>query len=178
MCRLDSDDAWYLERIETTHATKQREIKFRTEIVPVQDMLASLSGDAFAQVMPPQNEGYDVPLDLDEGDMVDDDVPQNFEFVNSFYRHELEPTSDEIADSMLEDDLGRLANPPITRKIGDKNLLESFREQYEIAPGGEPLDFREDHFGTRSAFQGKAIDGTLHRTHMVWRMITKSEAVL
>lgn len=133
-----------------------KEIKFRTEIVPVQDMLASLSGDAFAQVMPPQNEGYDVPLDLDEGDMVDDDVPQNFEFVNSFYRHELEPTSDEIADSMLEDDLGRLANPPITRKIGDKNLLESFREQYEIAPGGEPLDFREDHFGTRSAFQGKA----------------------
>lgn len=133
-----------------------KEIKYRTEIVPVQDMLASLSGDAFGQIGGPQHEGYEYPLELDDGDMVDDDVPQNFEFVNSFYRRDPEPTSEELADSFLEEDLGHLVTPPVTREIGDKNLLQSFQEQYEIAPGGEPLDFREDHFGTRPAFQGKA----------------------
>lgn len=133
-----------------------KEIKYRTEIVPVQDMLASLSGDAFGQIGGHQHERYEVPLELDDGDMVDDDVPQNFEFVNSFYKREPEPTSEELADSLLEEDLGQLVTPPMTREIGDRNLLQSFQEQYEIAPGGEPLDFREDHFGTRPAFQGKA----------------------
>ena len=133
-----------------------KEIKFRTEIVPVQDMLASLSGEAFGQVGEPQQEGYEDPLEVDEGDMVDDDVPQNFEFVNSFYRREPEPTSEELADSFLDEDLGHLVAPTTAREIGDKNLLQSFQEQYAIAPGGEPLDFQEDHFGTKSAFQGKA----------------------
>lgn len=133
-----------------------KEIKYRTEIVPVQNMLASLSGDAFGQIGGHRDVGDEEPLGLDDGDMVDDDVPQNFEFVNSFYRREPEPTSEELADSFLEEDLGQLVTPPTTREIGDKNLLQSFQEQYEIAPGREPLDFREDHFGTRPAFQGKA----------------------
>ncbi|KAI9776089.1 MAG: autophagy- protein 2 [Geoglossum umbratile] len=135
-----------------------QDIRYRTEIVPVEDMLASLSGDAFAPSAPTDSS---FPLSLDEGDMVDDDVPRNLEFVESFYRPESEPTSEEIADSLLEDDLGQLASPPRTRELGGKVLLESFREQYSIAPN-EPLEFREDYFGLKSS-----VEGTAHKWNSV-----------
>ncbi|KAH0542125.1 hypothetical protein FGG08_003425 [Glutinoglossum americanum] len=125
------------------------DIKYRTEVVPVEDMLASLSGDAFAPT------DGNSPLGWDEGDMVDDDVPQNLEFVESFYRPDSEPTSEEVADGLLEDDLGQLASLPKTRELGSKVLLESFREQYSIAPN-EPLEFRENHFGSDSGPEGTA----------------------
>ncbi|KAI9705953.1 MAG: autophagy- protein 2 [Candelina mexicana] len=131
-------------------STPSKVTRYRTEIIPLQDMLASLSGDAFAQTGPVGEAELEAPLGLDEGDMVDDEVPQNLEFVNSFYTTEPQASSEEIADSVLEDDLDHLVSVPATREIGDKVLLESFREQYEVAPGGEPLDFREDHFGTNS----------------------------
>lgn len=136
----------------------EKELKYRTQIIPVEDMLASLSGDAFAA--PQGNEGNDhtSPLDLEEGDMVDDEVPQNLEFVSSFYNPHPESFHEGIANSMLEDELESLVSPPITREIGDKILLESFQEQYQVAAGNAPLEFREDHFGTSST-----IGGTAHR---------------
>lgn len=142
-----------------------KETKYRTEVVPVEDMLASLSGDAFAAAgSGATSDQY--PLGLEEGDMVDDEVPQNLEFVSSFYNPNPEPTAEQIADSMLGDDLGSLATPPITREIGAKVLLQSFQEQYEVAPGSEPLDFREDHFGEESAVGGTAHKwDTKHNTY-------------
>ncbi|KAI9868122.1 MAG: autophagy- protein 2 [Trichoglossum hirsutum] len=129
-----------------------QDIKYRTEIVPVEDMLASLSGDTFASSAPIDS---NFPLGFDEGDMVDDDVPRNLEFVESFYHPDSEPTSEEVADSLLEDELGQLVSPPKTRKLGGKVLLESFQEQYSIAPN-EPLEFHEDHFGLDSGTEGTA----------------------
>lgn len=134
------------------------ELKYRTEVVPVEDMLASLSGDAFAAPQGGNGGDYTSPLDLDEGDMVDDDVPQNLEFVSSFYNPDPENFQEGLADSILDDELETLASPPATREIGDKILLESFQEQYQVAPGSVPLDFREDHFGTSSS-----VGGTAHR---------------
>ena len=133
-----------------------RERKYRTEVIPVEDMLASFSGDAYATVGSDDGDGY--ALGLDEGDMVEDEVPQNLEFVSGFYNPDPASTSEDIANSMLEDDLDHLAAPPVTREIGEKRLLQSFQEQFEVAPGSEPLDFREDHFGVSSA-----IGGTAHR---------------
>lgn len=133
------------------------ELKYRTEVVPVENMLESFSGNAFAVPEEGKRRDYTSPLDFDEGDMVDDEVPQNLEFVSSFYN----PNSENfqgLADSMLDDELETLATPPATRKIGDKILLESFQEQYQVAPGSAPLDFREDHFGTSSS-----VGGTAHR---------------
>lgn len=133
------------------------EVQYRTQIVPVEDMLASLSGDAYAA--PPDSEGmhYTAPLDLDEGDMVNDEVPENLEFVSSFYNPD--PANFQgLANSMLDDDLESLASPPATGEIGEKILLESFQEQYQIAPGNSSLDFRENHFGASSM-----VGGTAHR---------------
>ena len=134
------------------------ELKYRTEVVPVEDMLASLSGDAFAAPQGSNQGDFISPLDLDEGDMVDDEVPQNLEFVSSFYNPDSENFQEGLADSMLDDELETLVTPPATREIGDKILLESFQEQYQVAPGSVPLDFREDHFGMNSS-----VGGTAHR---------------
>lgn len=136
-----------------------KELKYRTELIPVEDMLASFSGDAFTSEQDGQADDDDLPLGLDEGDIVDDEVPQNLEFVSSFYNPNLSASYDEdMADSMLDDDLESLANPSVIREIGDKNLLESFQDQAQIAPGNAPLDFKEDHFGS-----GSSVGGTAHR---------------
>lgn len=134
------------------------EVKYRTEVVPVQDMLASLSGDAFATGENSDGNDDDHPLAFEEGDMVDDEVPQNLEFVSSFYNPDPDGLYDGIADSMLEEDLETIASPPGTQEIGDKRLLESFQEKCRVAPGGAPLDFRDDHFGVSST-----VGGTAHR---------------
>lgn len=131
------------------------ELKYRTEIVPVEDMLASFSGDAFPTFT---HSDDDVPLELDEGDMVDEDVPQNLEFVSSFYDPTSEALDESIADSMLEGDLESLTTPPAARDIGGKPLLNSFQEQYQVAPDETALDFNENHFGGQST-----VGGTAHR---------------
>ena len=135
-----------------------KELKYRTEVVPVEDMLASFVDDTFAAEESDDDGHDDLPLELDEGDMVDDEVPQNLEFVSSFYNPDPEAASEGIADSMLEDTLESLASPSIVREIGSKNLLKSFQEQAQIAPGNLPLDFQDEHFGSTST-----VEGTAHR---------------
>ena len=134
------------------------ELKYRTEVVPVQDMLASLSGNAFAAGDNNDGSNEDYLLGLEDGDMVDDDVPENLEFVSSFYNPDPDGLYDGIAESMLEDDLESIASPPGTQEIGERRSLASFEEKCQVAPGGAPLDFREDHFGVSSS-----IGGTAHR---------------
>lgn len=132
------------------------ESKYRTEVIPVEDMLASFSGDAFPATQVSRDTDEELPLGLDEGDMVDDEVPQNLEFVSSFYNPDLESAYEGIADSMLEDDLESLPSSSVVREIGGKNYLESFEEQTQIAPDNAPLDFQDDHFGTSSVVGGTA----------------------
>jgi autophagy-related protein 2 len=132
------------------------DVKYRTEIVPVEDMLASLSGNAFTSN--PEDDYVDeFPLGLDDDDIVDDDVPENMEFVSSFYQPGPDSTSEDVADSMPSEDLGNRALAPTAQDLKDKVLLENFEEQYR-SERGEPLDFRDDHFGT-----GSVIDGKAHR---------------
>ena len=138
------------------------ERKYMTEVVPIEDMLASFTGDAF-ESPESQTEGSELPLELDEGDMVDDEVPQNLEFVSSFYNPDPDAAYDGIADSMLDDDLESLASPSSVREIGDRNLLESFQDRAQVAPGNVPLDFQEDHFGASSAIGGRTHGANTER---------------
>lgn len=124
------------------------ELKYRTEVIPVEDMLASFSGDAFPLNQTSHNTDEELPLGLDEGDMIDDEVPQNLEFVSSFYNPDLESVYEGIADSMLEDDIESLTSSCIVREIRSKNPLESFEEQTQIAADNDPLDFQDNYFGT------------------------------
>ena len=135
---------------------KSKELKYRTEVVPVDDMLASFSGNAYAMSEESPSDNEEQSIGLDEGDLVDDEVPENLEFVSSFYNPGPQVMSLTATDSVLEEDLDSIASPPIIREIRDKTLLESFEERAQIAAWNGPLDFREDHFGGRNVIGGEA----------------------
>ncbi|KAF2458188.1 hypothetical protein BDY21DRAFT_284675 [Lineolata rhizophorae] len=137
-----------------------KELKYRTEVMPVQNMMASFTGDAFEEPgdlpSPPSSSDEDLALSMDQADTIDDELPTNLEFVGSFYNPGSLPSSEDVGDSMLEDDLAHIASPRRTREIGQRGVLESFQEQYEVAPGAEGLEIDEDFFGARSEVQGRA----------------------
>ena len=127
------------------------ELKYRTEVIPVEDMLASFSGDAFPATQIRHNTDEEIPLCLDDGDMVDDEVLQNPEVVSSFYNPDLASVYEGIADSMLEDDIESLpSSSSIVRELGNRSRRESLEQQTQIASDNAPLHFRDDHFGTSS----------------------------
>ena len=132
------------------------EPKYRTEVIPVQDMLASFEGDVSRATQFSPDTNQDLPLGLDDGDMVDDEVPQNLEFVSSFYNPDPKSVYEGIADRMVEDGIESLPSSSIIREIGSRNRLESFEEQTQIAPENDPLEFRDDHFGESSVRGGTA----------------------
>ena len=157
-----SDDLFVLESCADSTQTLQSivaglkpptppctELKYRTEVVPVEDMLASFSGNAFlaTQISHSSDEELPLPLGLDEGDMVDDEVPQN-----------LESVYEGVADSMLENDIESPPSFSIVREIGSRKHQESFEEQTHIDPDNAPLEFQDDHFGTTST-----VGDTAHR---------------
>ena len=127
------------------------QLRYKTQVVPVENMLASLSGRAFDKATEIHDEEELLPLGLDEGDMVNDEISRNLEFASSFYNRDPDAVYNGMADSMLEDDLESLAAPSVICEIGDKNLQRSFQEQIQIAPGNETLDFQDDHFAAISS---------------------------
>lgn len=135
--------------------------------VPLQEMMESFTMDAHVTGRDVTSMGDDDDFGMDEGDedfsmenadLILDDVPTNREFVGSFYNSDSLPTEEDMGDSMLEqDDLGALASPPVTRKLGERAMLESFEERFEVASGQEELNFDDDYFkDSDSDHEGKA----------------------
>lgn len=123
--------------------------QYRT-VVPLQEMMESFTGDAMAS-----QEDDDF---MSNADLVDDELPTNLEFVGSMYNSQSLPTHEEMGDSLLgEDDLGALATPPLTRHRGDRGLLESFQEKYEITEEEADFDFNDNYFrDSEPEVKGKA----------------------
>ncbi|KAF7874235.1 hypothetical protein EAF04_002907 [Stromatinia cepivora] len=125
-----------------------KESKYRTKVIPVKDLLASLSGDAFGTA-----EGnYD--FDNDFGDLGDvaEENDSDLGFDSDYYKDE---TEEGYRQAVLEDLDESLASLNLTtRDTRDGVLLDSFAEDPEI--GNEALSFHEDHFGTGSVLEGSA----------------------
>ncbi|KAI9753564.1 MAG: hypothetical protein M4579_005081 [Chaenotheca gracillima] len=122
------------------------DLKYRTEIVPIQDMLASLSGDVF--VSSQARKGGSRVADVG--------MPRrSSSFAYSDPEDDIAPGG--VGVSLLPSDVDDPEHSLSTRDIGDQVLLESYQEQSEEAPS-EPLEFLEDHFGS-----GSSNDGTAHR---------------
>jgi autophagy-related protein 2 len=126
--------------------------KYRT-VVPLQQMMESFTGDAIARDEEFADEDF-----MNTADLVEDELPTNLEFVGSMYNSQSLPTEEDMGDSLLgEDDLGALATPPLTRQRGDRALLESFQEKYEITDAEKDFDFNENYFqDTAADRKGKA----------------------
>ncbi|KAH4105010.1 autophagy-related protein [Parastagonospora nodorum] len=115
--------------------------QYRT-VVPLQEMMESFTGGAISAQTEIEDDDF-----MSNADLVDDEVPTNLEFVGSMYNSQSLPTDEEMGDSLLgEDDLGALATPPITRQRGDRALLESFQEKYEVTETESDFDFNDNYF--------------------------------
>lgn len=112
-------------------------IKYRTEVVPIQDMLDSFSGDAYAAGLPDDAAGN---IDdnaraevIERAGIPEDD---ELEYVTDFYPQP----------------------PPDLPSFGSNELGDSFQSQYHMSSSISELDFREDHFAQKSS-----VGGTAHR---------------
>jgi len=129
-----------------------KEIKYRTKPMAVQDLLASLSGDAFGRAEGTYNieDDFDLAALEELGDENDD-----LDFDPNFYQEE--------SDHQFDQDLvaGMAASSSSTnlssRDTSDGVLLESFTDSNEPEVAGE-LNFDENHFGS-----GSVLEGTAHQ---------------
>ncbi|GKZ25390.1 autophagy-protein 2 [Aspergillus brasiliensis] len=113
--------------------------KYRTEVLPIQDMLSSFTGDAFfADTPEPSGSTDSADQDQGEGYLEDErDYVSDFKHVSAVSEH----------GSLTE---GMMA--------GSNELLDSFHSQCHVSSSLSELDFREDHFAQKSA-----VGGTAHR---------------
>lgn len=123
-------------------------VKYCTQVMEV-DMFRSLTENAFSAPKRAAREWH--PDDEDDGDLISDDVPMNLTFVESYYGGASGKvdayTKDELADSMLDEDLGSIApRPRKPLRVGEKGTFATFTEQVGMCDT-DPLVYVEDHFG-------------------------------
>lgn len=117
-------------------------IKYRTEVMPIQDMFASFTGDAFAAEAPLSSD--DDLATIPEGSSKEDQLLDELEYVSDFY-----PAKGGLG-------LGGVGIEGM--EAGSNDLLDSFHSQYQVSSSMTELDFQEDHFAKKSA-----VGGTAHR---------------
>ena len=130
-----------------------KDIKYRTKVIPVKDLLASLSGDAFGTAEGDYN--FDDDFDVPGVEGIGGEESDDFDIDSHYYQ-----LADDKYDEAL---LGRVnassASTQLTsRDTHDGVLLESFVEPEEGVDDSTVLEFQENHFGTNSI-----LEGTAHR---------------
>ena len=133
-----------------------KETKYRTEIMPVEDMLASFSGDAFATHH--QSRHSSIHSSTTQTDEVDDEDVQDLEFVSSFYGLGPEGEDEDVSNSLSEKSFDSMISGPARLSVVEATAIDNSPGQPEVAMDVSALDFREDHFGNSST-----IGGTAHR---------------
>lgn len=123
--------------------------KYRTKVIPVHDLLASLSGDAFGTAEGEYNFDDDFGLAEDLGGEFVGDEEDDLEFDSHYYQNEGDEEYGEAGSSNST----RLTS----RDVAEGVLLESFVEPQK-EPENDELEFQEDHFGT-----GSILEGTAHQ---------------
>ncbi len=131
------------------------EIKYRTKVIPVEDLLASLSGDAFGTAEGDYNFDDDFPIDGSEAEYQSAEDGGDLEFDSHYYQRD---SGEQYNQTVLEFGAGSSTSTHLmSRDTRDGVLLESIVESHE-EPTGETLEFQDDHFGT-----GSILEGTAHR---------------
>ena len=129
--------------------------KYRTEIVPIEDLLASFTGNAY--VTEPGPEAGRLMPSVPEVDD-EDPEPQDLEYVSEFYPPEPQDENDELAESYVESEMADstiLASASVAPVTISESITASSHEE---AMAHSLLDFREDYFVPQSA-----VGGTAHR---------------
>ncbi|KAB8290776.1 hypothetical protein EYC80_008413 [Monilinia laxa] len=140
-----------------------KDTKYRTKIIPVKDLLASLSTDAFGTA-----EGnYDFDNDFGGLTNVAEEDEGEFDFESDYYKDDSEEGYRQAVLEDLDESLASLNL--VTRDTRDGVLLDSFVEEPEVE--SEALSFHEDHFGSGS---GSVPEETTHRWNSARNTYEKS----
>ena len=133
-----------------------KDLKYRTEVVPVEDMLASFSGDAVV-ARRYSSEGISESRYPEDNEM-DEESVQDLEFVSSFYGLDSQAEDDTMSDTLSEEDTYSRRTLQATTNHGEGPGEDDILEQARYDPAAPTLEFREDHFGNSST-----VGGTAHR---------------
>lgn len=147
-----------------------KEVKYRTKVMPMQDLLASFTGDAFESNNPTGDFNFDEEFGSRLGSDISDN--SNLDFNSQYYARdnpisslrENSPGEPSEHGSLLFDQYN---NPG--QDTDDGVLLESFSSKQHVHTN-EELDFKEDYFGT-----GSVVEGTAHRWNSAKNMYDKSD---
>lgn len=151
----------------TPPTTPSKEIKYRTKVIPVHDLLASLSGDAFGTAEGDYN--FDDDFGLSEtGDTPEGEEADEFNLDSHYYQN----PDEQYNETIFDDERSSAASAQLsTRDTQDGVLLDSFVEPPKADEDNDPLEFQEDHFGT-----GSIVDGTAHRWNSAKNTYDRSNA--
>ena len=145
--------------------------KYRTEIVPIQDMLASFTGNAYfadpgpgagMQAMP----GIDEALDEDEPEPElqylenpeEEENDDEQEYMGQLWQSQSEAGPDDMSESYLDSELAGSAlseGLQVLPASHTKDVMEASNEDIMVH---SMLNFQEDHFSRK-----EAVGGTAHR---------------
>ncbi|KAI1147134.1 ATG C terminal domain-containing protein [Nemania diffusa] len=137
----------------------KKEIKYRTNVVPMQDLLASISADAFGKA-----EGdYNFDDDFLAHGLGSDDDDGSFDLGGSDYSGPLAVDSQFYDESAIQEELvdhtdSVLSDNTTARDTTDGVLLTNFSSQPEDLDGDDDLVIHENYFSA-----GSVIEGTAHR---------------
>ncbi|RDL39188.1 ATG C terminal-containing protein [Venustampulla echinocandica] len=141
-----------------------KENKYRTKVIAVEDLLASLSGDAFGTAEGDYNFDDDFGIELPESGELESD---ELDFDSHFYQ---QGSEEQYGEAVVEDIGGLSSSARLSsRDTHDGVLLGSFVEPE--APLEGELEFHEDHFGT-----GSVLEGTAHRWNSVKNTYDRSNS--
>lgn len=144
--------------------------KYRTEIIPIQDMLSSFTGNAFVSEPGPalglqasqqtlkgrsHGEEDEYEHEFDEGD--DDEEDEDGGFMGNMYRED-DDADDEMTASHVESNLGQSAMSESIHIAPVDVMASSTNDLSQSVMAHSLLDFRQDHFAPKSS-----VGGTAHR---------------
>ncbi|KAH7026239.1 uncharacterized protein B0I36DRAFT_272997 [Microdochium trichocladiopsis] len=137
-----------------------KETKYRTKVVPVQDLLASISADAFGQAEGEYDFDDDFGLAQELGGQSDDAIDSEFSSQSSPLDVNSQYYEDPGLDSSLPGlDQSYMSDKTTSRDTQDGVLLTNFSSQPDdTIDDDDDLVIHENYFG-----QGSVIQGTAHR---------------
>ncbi|KAI4169035.1 MAG: hypothetical protein LQ343_005968 [Gyalolechia ehrenbergii] len=131
-----------------------QDVKYRTEIVPIENMLSSFSGMAFtsdgARMEDAEEDGSQPAVDPENRD--DEDLQ------GSLYDLESSRQYNDVPESMLDEESDSVIIDQSAQVFGAASSILGVDEQAEDEIEGLPLDFHGDHFGSNAS-----VGGTAHR---------------
>ena len=138
---------------------KSTALKYQTEIIPVEDMLASFSGRVFTMEESRRKTKSHGAHDDNDSDSIKDVDSQNLEYVDSFYNPDLEySVSESLSDSMSDEDVDSVGATSMLDDHGDEKLSENLQEHERSNMNSPSLDIRDDYFDLPSP-----KGGVIHR---------------